>query len=99
MYTFEKTIILYNICSKCARKSEKTIIEEVLTKISKVLDLVNNIEKCEKDENSWRKYKWRIYIKRNWAERNYFFEKIKQNILIRKEHKNICKIIVSIYLF
>ena len=71
MYTFEKTVVLYNICSKCGRKREKTIKEEVLTKISKVLDLVNNIEKCQKDKNSLR----------------------------RKNQKNICKIIVSIYLF
>ena len=44
-YLLEKTLVLSIICSKCKNDDEKIFKETELIEISKVLGLINNIEK------------------------------------------------------
>ena len=46
-YLLEKTLILSIICSKCKNEDEKIFKEEESTEISKILGLINNIEKYQ----------------------------------------------------
>ena len=42
-YIFEKTLVLFIICSKCKNEDEKLLKEEELIEILKILGLIKNI--------------------------------------------------------
>ena len=46
-YLLEKTLILSIICSKCKNEDEKIFKEEESIEISKIIGLINNIEKYQ----------------------------------------------------
>ena len=77
----QKTLVLSIIWSKCECKDNKVFKEEESIEILTVLGLINNNEEYQKYD--WRKYK----------SKNYFIEEIKQNELIRKKHRKVCKIL------
>ena len=86
-YIFEETLLSI-ICSECGSKDKKMSGEEESNEILKILPLINIIEEYQK---IWLN-KSRIYIKEINKTRNYFIEEIKQNELINRKHKKVCKI-------
>ena len=55
-YLFEKTLVLFIICSKCNNEDRKLFKEELSNEILKTLDLIKNIQLL-------LKYESRIHIK------------------------------------
>ena len=89
-YLLEKALVLSIICSKCKNEDEKLFKEEESIEILKILGLIENIYfKNMVEENISQEYR----LKNLNEIRNYFLEQIKQNQLMNKRHKKICRIL------
>ena len=92
-HILEKTLLLSIICSKCDSKDEKIFKEKELIEILKILNLTNNIvPKDMPEEKIGQKFR----LKEIGKTRNDFNKEIKQNELLSKTHKKICKILIYI---
>ena len=66
--------------------------EEASTEILKILDLINNTENSQKNMAK-EKINQEFRFKQIYKIKNYFTEERKQNKLISKKYKMICKIL------
>ena len=69
-----------------------TFQEEASTEILKILDLINNTENSQKNMAK-EKINQEFRFKQIYKIKNYFTEERKQNKLISKKYKMICKIL------
>ena len=75
-------LFLSIICSKCGSKDEKIFKEKESIKILHFLNLISNIEQCQKnmtEKNMGQKFR----LKEIDRKRNYFSEEKNPNELIR----------------
>ena len=91
-YIFQKNISFSVIFSNCGSKNEKIFKEEAPIVILRILDFIFNYQYTKIDmteENIGQEFR----LKEIDEKLNYFIQEMKQNELISKKHKKVCKIL------
>ena len=72
---------------------KKIFKEEESIEISKILGLINNIEKYQNIDNLEENVNQEFRLKKIYEIRNYLIEEINRNELMSKKHKKVCTVL------
>ena len=72
---------------------KKIFKEEESIEISKILGLINNIEKYRNIDNLEENVNQKFRLKKIYEIRNYLIEEINRNELMSKKHKKVCTVL------